>query len=186
MTPGTIPVAIDGGDPVGVLPGDHINVDAGGNPVQFMPGPQGDEGGFQVAGDQAVSFVHIESASVLNGNPLVLNGANGDDAITITARDGSTHPGADGVQDFTVSINNGPEFLFLNTAAIQVNALAGDDTITVRTPAPNDAVWNVQAAINGGASSAGDKVIIETPYSGAESAVYTPTSATARRWESRT
>src|SRR5262249_37175650 len=86
-----------------------------------------------------------------------------------------THAGANGVQDFTATINNGPELLFIDTAAITVNALSGDDEITVRTPAPNDALWNVQVVVNGGASTSGDNVILETPFFGPETATYTPT-----------
>ena len=128
----TVSIFVDGGDPIGVLPGDQINVVGGGSPVEFFPGPLADEGGFQVGAELPISFVHIETGSLINSTPLTISGTNGNDAITIIAD--STDPGTDGVQDFTVSVNNSPAFLFLNTPAIQINALSGDDTITVRTP----------------------------------------------------
>jgi Ca2+-binding RTX toxin-like protein len=170
----TTTMFIDGGDPIGVLPGDHISM-AG--PATINAGPESDEGSLATAGNQPVNFDHIESITITGpgpGGPAIVNGTNGPDAITIIARDASTHAGADGDQDFTVSVNGGIEVLYLNTPAVAVNALSGDDEITVRTPAPNDAVWNVQVTIDGGASTSGDNVILETPFSGAETATYTP------------
>jgi hypothetical protein len=170
----TIPIFVDGGDPIGVTPGDTLNIVSGGSPVTFTPGPQSDEGAFSIAGTQPVSFDHIETLGA-TGAPVVVNGTTGNDAITIIARDGSTHTGADGVQDFTVSVNGGPEALFLNTPSINVNALSGDDVITVIAPAPNAAVWNVQVTIDGGPPSASDKVIVQTPVAGNETTTYTAT-----------
>src|SRR5262249_53583631 len=102
-----------------------------------------DAGGLTAAGAQRVSWDHVEGISVTGGGPGTVLGTNGDDDITIIARDSSTHVGADGVQDFTVSLNTGPSILFLNTPELVVDALAGDDDIELRTPAPNNAVWNV-------------------------------------------
>jgi hypothetical protein len=175
----TTSMFIDGGDPIGVLPGDVLNI-VGGGAITFFPGPESDEGGFQDGINQPISFDHIETTSLAGGGPLVINGTTGNDVITVIARDASTHAGADGVQDFTVSVNGGPEVLFIDTPAININALAGDDVITVRTPAPNDAVWAVAVLIDGGeflpsASGEQDEVRIETPYIGAESTVYIPT-----------
>ena len=34
------PIFVDGGDPIGVLPGDTLTLAAGGNPVTFKPGPE--------------------------------------------------------------------------------------------------------------------------------------------------
>ncbi len=60
VTPGAIPVFIDGGDPIGVSPGDQLIVNAA---VAFFPGPENDEGGVQTIGED-VSFDHIESLTV--------------------------------------------------------------------------------------------------------------------------
>jgi hypothetical protein len=87
--------------------------------------------------DGIVSFDHIESVIVApepngngNGNdcPFIVFGTNADDDITVIARDGSTHPGADGVQDFTVSVNEGPEILFLNVPHLVIDAWPGTTT----------------------------------------------------------
>ena len=46
-------------------------------------------------------------------------GTNGADSITIVARDATNGPAtANGVQDFTVSVNGGPDVYFENTAAL--------------------------------------------------------------------
>ena len=74
-----------------------------------------------------------------------------------------------------MSVNDGLEVLYIDTPSIIVNALSGDDVITVRTPAPNDAVWDVDVTINGGPPTASDKVVVETLYVGDETVAYTPT-----------
>ena len=58
-----IPIFLDGGAaPIGVTPGNLINLAAGASSVTFTPGPTGDSGGFVVGADQPVSFVHIQDA----------------------------------------------------------------------------------------------------------------------------
>ncbi len=161
VIPGTIPVFVDGGDPIGSTAGDRIALFPLGV-FTAEPGPENDEGGATGAGVQRVSWDHIEAVTIVPivppvgppGFPGLFLGTNGDDDITIIARDASTHPGADGVQDFTVSLNGGPDILFLNTPVFLVDALAGDDDIVVREPAPNNAVWNVQLFIAGGTPAA--------------------------------
>jgi hypothetical protein len=172
-----VPISIDGGDPVGVLPGDLLNVVTNpGDTVGIFPGPTSDSGGIVVNANQPISYVHIESLSITGGGTPVINGTNGNDVITIIARDSSYAPGLDGVQDFTVSINAGPNLLFINTPSLVVHALAGDDQIVVQAPAPNLAAWNVKLTLDGGPSSAlGDQVVVSAP--GADHATYTPTSA---------
>src|SRR5262249_51403124 len=99
------------------------------------------------------------------------------DIITIIARDGSYDPAADGVQDFTVSVNDGNDVLYINVPTLFVDALAGNDQIHVHEPAPNNAVWNTQIMVAGGAASAlqsgiGDSLVLETP--GAQNVTYNP------------
>ena len=172
-----VAIFIDGGDPVGALPGDLLNIIAGGGTVTYNAGPETDEGSFGVGANQPVSFDHIESFGITGGGPAVINGTNGPDAITVIARDASTHAAANGVQDFTVSVNTGPELLFVNVSSLTVNALSGSDQVTLRTPAPNNAVWEVNVTVNGGPPAADtDRLIVETPGAGAETAVYTPTA----------
>ena len=173
VTAGSVPVLIDGGDPIGLPPGDHINISGAST---YNAGPLVDQGSFS-GPNQPVSFVHIESITVLGGGgggPAIINGTNGNDAITIIARDGSYDAAANGVRDFTASVNVGPEVLFINFAALQVNALSGDDVIDLQAPAPNGAVWDVAVTIDGGAPGGSDKLIVETPGSGAETVNYTP------------
>jgi subtilisin-like proprotein convertase family protein len=169
--------SVDGGDPVGVTPGDLINVISSlGDMVNFKPGPTSDSGGFQVNTNQPISFIHIESISVSGGGTPVINGTNGNDVITIIARDSSYAAAADGIQDFTVSVNASPNFLFINTPALMVNALSGNDVVDLVTPALNFADWNVNVTIDGGPPSAppGDHLTLETP--GTNAVNYTPLS----------
>jgi hypothetical protein len=181
----TTTIFVDGGDPIGSTAGDRIVLHPAGVFV-IEPGPENDEGGLVSAGAQRVSWDHIEAITVGPPGPggpfpgLIL-GTNGDDDITIIARDGSTHAGADGVQDFTVSVNGGPDILFLDTPMLLVDALAGDDDIVVRQPAPNGAVWNVQIYVAAGTPAAptgdqGDVLELETP--GTQTVVYSPNPAT--------
>jgi hypothetical protein len=174
----TVAMFIDGGDPIGAKPGDLLNIIAGVDPVTFNAGPETDEGGFVVGANQPVSFDHIESLAITGGGPAVINGTNGPDAITVIARDASTHPGTDGEQDFTVSVNTGPELLFVNVASLAVNALSGSDQVTLQTPAPNNAEWGVAVSVDGGLPAADtDRLIVQTPGAAAETVVYTPSAS---------
>jgi Ca2+-binding RTX toxin-like protein len=185
-----IPVFIDGGDPIGVtgvLGGDELNVAFS----VYFPGPESDEGALLQPGSAPVSFDHIERITAMAPDgvddcPILIVGTNADDDITVIARDGSTHPGADGIQDFTVSVNGGPDILFLDQPDLFIDALSGDDDIVVRTRAPNGADWNVHVRIVGGAPSAatgdqGDVVEVETPGDAADSVFYTPTGSDTGR-----
>ncbi len=186
VTVGDIPVFIDGGDPIGVLPGDSITVLGA---IGFFPGPESDEGGF-LSGGGTVGFDHIESITVIDTDddcPFLILGTNGDDDITVIARDASyivppapVPPGLDGVQDFTVSINAGPNILFVGEPDLYIDALSGDDDIVVRTPAPNGADWNVNVRVAGGSPSIGepnegDRLVLETP--GIDNVEFRPTGA---------
>ncbi len=172
VAPGSIPVFIDGGDPIGVTAGDLINIQAGSGLVAFEPGPESDEGGFTFADRQRVSFDHIEALGVFNATCALVLGTHADDDITIVARDDSTHAVlaglTPGVHDFTTVVNASPEILWVDTANLYVDALSGDDDIVLRTPAPNDALWDVHVRIAGGlpsdgADNEGDRFVLETP-----------------------
>ena len=130
------------------------------------------------AGVERVSWDHIEAITVVGGGPALILGTNGDDDITIIARDDSYDVLANGVQDFTVSVNDGMNILFIDHAMLYVDALAGDDDIVLREPAPNNAVWDVDVTIAGGppASSTGDQGdVFEMETPGAQTVVFTPT-----------
>ena len=182
VVPGEIPVFIDGGDPIGTSAGDLINIIADGDPVVFEPGPESDEGGFIVGARQRVSFDHIEALGVFNAAKAIIIGTGADDEITIIARDDSTHPAlvgfTPGEQDFTTTVNDGPEILWADTPKIFVDAGSGDDDITLRTPAPNLAQWDVEVFVAGGPASTpelGDRLRVETPYEDNDT-VYQPTA----------
>lgn len=169
----TVPISIDGGDPVGVLPGDLLNVITNpGDTATFGSGPTSDQGGFVVNNNQPISFVHIESLSVSGGGTPVINGTNGNDVINIVARDSSYASNADGIQDFTVSVNSAPNVLFVNTPSLKVNGQAGNNQIVLQTPAPNLAAWNVAVTIDGGIPSISDQLVVVAP--GTTQATYAP------------
>ena len=176
----TTSIFVDGGDPIGSNPGDRIVLHPPGAFV-LEPGPENDEGGLNSAGAQRVSWDHIEGVFIVGGGPGVILGTNGDDDITVIARDSSTHVGTNGVQDFTVTVNDGPEFLFIDQPFLFIDALAGDDDIVVREPAPNNAVWNVQIFVAGGPPAAptvdqGDVLELETQGT-SQNVIYTPQPA---------
>lgn len=181
ITPGTIPVFVDGGDPIGATAGDLIRF-LPTTAYTLEPGPENDSGGFVAGGlgMNRVSWDHIEEIAVSGGGAGVFLGTNGDDDITIIARNSSTHAGADGVQDFTVSLNAGPSVLFLNTPIFSVEALAGDDDIVLRTLNPNVAIWDVDLTIRGGAPAATTGVgqqgdVFELDTQGVQTVTYSPT-----------
>ncbi len=149
----TVEIFIDGGDPARTTPGDVLSLSAGGATFTLEPGLEADEGVFRVEGRQPVRFDHIESLNVSEPGSVLVVGTCGDDEITIIARDESTHAGADGVRDFTFSVNGGAEILLINTASLSIDTLGGDDTIIIRTSAPNQANWDVTTHVVGGTGS---------------------------------
>jgi hypothetical protein len=162
VTPSTTTsIYVDGGDPIGTTPGDQIVLHPTGA-FTVEPGPLSDEGGLVNPPNQRVSWVHIEGISFGPGpgpggaGPPLILGTNGNDDITVIARDSVStpqYPGADGIQDFTVSVNDGPDMLFINQPYLFIDAMAGNDDIVVREPAPNNAVWDVQVYVAGGTPS---------------------------------
>ncbi len=175
-----IPVFVDGGDPIGSSAGDFIIVDAGGNAVTVEPGPENDAGGILVATREGISFDRIEDIRINNADKALVLGTNADDDVTVIARDSSSHVGTDGVQDFTVSVNDGLTFLYADVDVLYIDAMAGDDDVVVRAPAPNQAFWNVQVFVAGGppsdgADNEGDRLVFETP--GNDNMIYTPTGS---------
>jgi hypothetical protein len=177
---GELNYTVLGGDPVGA-PGDKLTVDSA-LAVAYTAGPESDSGSLLVATATPtdISFDEIEAISITGGGPLVINGTNGPDAITLIARDAATHAAADGVRDFTVSVNASPAFLFVDVPAVQINALAGSDEIDLSVVAPNNADWATNVAADGGPPAASDRVVVETPGAlAAESAVYAPSASDA-------
>ena len=157
------------------------SVAGGGGALAYNVGPESDEGSFVITGGAnpgTVSFDHIEAVGPISGvSSATIVATNGDDDITIVARDSSTHAGTNGIQDFTVSVNNGPDLLFIDTPTLNVDALNGDDDIVVRVVAPNLAAWGVTVNANGGEPAASDTLIVEAS-SGADVIGYNVSSGT--------
>ncbi|MGE0755831.1 MAG: Ig-like domain-containing protein [Pirellulaceae bacterium] len=176
----TPPIFLDGEDPIGGIPGDQVVLQSSGLPVQFHAGPESDEGSFQVGTHAPVSFDHLENATVFGGAPgssVTITGTNGSDSISVIARDGSYHPLADGRQDFSVAVNGCPQLalLFLDMPAVNLQGRAGNVHSSVRTRAPNAAVWDVEVSVDGGVpSTTGDQLVIETPFGNVDIVRYTP------------
>ena len=172
-------IFVDGGDPNGALPGDTLNVTSG-TFVTINVGPQIDEGSFEVVGSRPVNFDRMESLGSLNtpGGATVV-GTSDNDSITIIARDNSfvgVPAGMSaGEQDFTVAINDDLEILFINTPSLNVAGLGGSDHFVLRTPAPNQAEWNVDVTLNGGPGD--DQVTLQTPGAKPKTIIYQPTGA---------
>ncbi|MFO0819097.1 MAG: dockerin type I domain-containing protein [Pirellulales bacterium] len=191
---GLIPLFVDGGDPIGETAGDKFNMLAGGGPVIFEAGPENDEGGIIIGTNARISYDHIEAGVVTDAECIIIMGTNGDDDITIIARTELQNPlryaTADGNKDFTSTVNDGIEILWVNNNALDptvdlfVDGLSGDDDIVFRAPAldPNNGnapiAWNVQAWVTGGSPSTvtgdqGDVFELGTP--GQNRVTYTPT-----------
>jgi hypothetical protein len=180
VTAGPVEIRVDGGDPIGTTPGDRLVLVGPGGGVTFEPGPTPDSGALVVAGQRRVSFVRIEGVTVLPGfGPVTILGTSGDDTITLIARDSSTHAGADGVQDFTTTVNAGVEVLWLDVASVSVQAGSGADRVVVLAPAPNGAVWNVAVSVDGGPAPAGsDLLVVGTPAS-TDTVIFSPTGVSS-------
>ncbi len=179
LAAGGLDYTVLGGNPIG-SPGDVLTVNSTVT-MTVTPGPENDAGSVDAATTipTNVSFDEIEQLVLGGGGGAVVNGTNGNDAITVIARDDSFNPAADGVQDFTVVVNAGLQILYLNTATLTVNALAGSDEIDLQTPAPNNANWDVDVTIDGGPPAASDKLVVETPGATAENVNYIPTAPDA-------
>ncbi|MDA1050737.1 MAG: hypothetical protein O3C40_09695, partial [Planctomycetota bacterium] len=188
VTVGALPIFIDGGDPIGEKPGDTINISGTGS-ARLSAGPQKDEGSVKFGTTTAaMSYDRVETVNISGGSGAVIDGTNADDVITIIARDASyvtpTPTGLNGVRDFTASVNEGTDVLFIDQATLIINALSGSDDIVLRLPAPNDAAWNVAVTVNGAAPSAdGDTLIIETP--GQDTVEYRPDTTSAHTGQVR-
>lgn len=193
IAPMPIPVFVDGGDPIGVSAGDRLVVVANGNPVLLEPGPERDEGGVVFGGvNERISFDHIEAITVDSPDCVLVLGTNADDDITIVARDASFAAGADGRRDFTAVVNDGIEVLYTNVGGnaadptlvgmLVVDAMAGDDDIVIRMPAPNLVNWSMDVKVAGGTPAAvtGDQGdVLELETLGTSPVVFTPTGADA-------
>jgi hypothetical protein len=175
-------VFIDGGNPIGGAPADRLNVTTAGD-VTLNPGPEADEGSLVVTGINPLSYDHVETLSVSGATSAMINGTNGPDGITVVARDSDYDASADGVNDFTVAVNEGMEVLFVGTPALNINALGGSDEISITAPDPNPTTapagaWDVDVTVDGGQPTGSDSVVFGTPNSSA-TVRYTPAGVDA-------
>jgi len=166
VTPGAVPIFIDGGQPVGM--GDTLNLIPAGVPT-FSPGPEGDEGGFAIVGANPVSFDHIEAATVnlagVPGNAAFVMGTGDDDEIT-----------AWGVaaNSANVVVNNGPIVNYFNAMALTLQGKQGDDDITVDLEVAGlDIVFNVQGGLS---EESGDRLRVTGVDGVNDGATWTPTT----------
>lgn len=159
VTPGTIPVSLDGGDPVAASDVVNLIVPAGAGTVTFNPGPLADEGSFTFsgAGFETVSYDNLEGATVnvsASGGVLVVNGTNADDDISIVGT---------AANSLTVSVNGGPGVSYSGVTNLTVRGLNGDDDIDVDV---NDAALGVVINVDGGLPSTGGDVVTVTGVPG--------------------
>ena len=153
----------------------------------YNVGPTADAGNILHTTDsdtQRVSFTGLEPVIDLMAGPLTINADNANNAISYTAGANSGTLLVGGAITGQVGIDSFETYEFANKTALTINALGGSDTIVVRTPAPNNAVWDVDVTIDGGSPSAGDpsgsdRLVVETPGAGAETSIYTPSAADA-------
>ena len=119
---GGLDYTVLGGNPIATTGGDSLTVDSTAT-MTVTAGPENDAGSVDAATATPtnVSFDEIEVLIISGGGGGVINGTNGNDAITIIARDDSFNAAADGVQDFTAVVNAGLEILFLNQSSLTVN-----------------------------------------------------------------
>ncbi len=167
VTSGSIPMFVDGGDPIGPA-GDVLNIMAD-TTALFVAGPESDEGGFILDGTERVSFDHIEGLSVtdslLPGDLAVtVRGTNGNDAITAVGT---------GATSLTVSVNNGPAVPYSGVASITLQGKAGDDAIDV---SQGVAGFVVPITVEGGDPTIGSDRLSLTGIAAAETFTFTPAS----------
>jgi hypothetical protein len=159
----TTAISIDGGDPIGVV-GDTltVTVPVAAGATTFRAGPEGDEGGFSFAagGIQAVSFDHVEVVGPINvaasGGVVNIVATNADNDINILGIDPDS---------LSVSIDGGPAIRYDGVTTLNVDALAGDDDISITsgpftgvinitTPAPREIVGTKVTVGGGGLGTA--------------------------------
>ncbi len=160
-------VHVDGGDPIQFS--DTLTVDAGAAAVSYRAGPQSDEGAIQVGAASPISFDHIEGVIITgNGtNAVTAQATNADNDITVVGT---------GANSFTVSIDGGPAVQFNAVNSLVVDALAGDDDISVTTgPLAINSI-----TINGGDPTAGSDTVVVTGTAAANNVTVDQLTMTVR------
>ncbi|MCO6458749.1 MAG: hypothetical protein J5I93_25865 [Pirellulaceae bacterium] len=154
VTPGAandIPVFIDGGDPIGVAPGDTLIVTANTSLVHTA-GPENDEGGIVADGFEPVSFDHIESIVVSDpgGNDLDVTvcGTGDDDQITAQGQ---------APNEVAVQVNDGPIITYSGVATLTLEGKNGDDEFDIDINVPN---LGVVFTVDGGLPNASDTLTV--------------------------
>ncbi|MDA1053079.1 MAG: dockerin type I domain-containing protein [Planctomycetota bacterium] len=161
VTPGAIPIFIDGGDPISTV-GDTLSLIPAGVPT-FTPGPEGDEGGFDIVGAQPVSFNHIEAANVnlagVTGQAAIIMGTGDDDQITAVGIVGATT----GPNQVDVQVNDGPIVSYTSALDLTLQGKNGDDDIDVGV---NVTGLGVVFNVDGGLPTAGSDQLRVTGVDG--------------------
>lgn len=162
----TIPVFVDGGNPIALPPGDTLVVKTTTSAV-LMAGPQVDEGSLVIDGQAPVSFDRIESVMIMEAMPgqnnlsVIVMGTGGDDQITVTGQ---------GSNSIDVQINNGAVMSFTGVNELTIQGKHGDDQIDI------DLVANLGVTINvdGGLPSVSGDSLTVTGTDAADSASWAP------------
>ena len=185
-TGGGLNYTVLGGNPIGTTGGDVLAVSTT-KSVTVTAGPENDAGSVDAATTTPtnVSFDEIEQLIIDGGGGAVVNGTNGDDAITVIARDASTHAGGRrrprlhrrGQRRAGGAVPQPAEPGRQRPGRGRHHRPAG--------PGPQRrGLGRGRRPIHGGPPSAGnpsgsDRVVVETPGAGAETVSYLPTAADA-------
>jgi len=172
VTAAGIPIFVDGGDPIAVVPGDPVagdvlNVTVAGD-VTFRQGPEDDEGAVGSVGSQPVSFDHIEAASVTGAPVANIFGTSGQDALTIVGT---------GTNNFDVTVNDGLTVTYVGTPTIAANSMAGSDEISI-TPWYGAGGWKETVTVDGGKPSVTGDILVLDGSTGVDTVAYTPSTGT--------
>ena len=168
VTPGSVPVFVDGNDPIGSTSGDSLTVNVTAA-VTFQAGPEGDEGRVDETGSQSVNFDHVEAVTIDGdgGDGATVNATNADNDITVVGTGTAT-------DEFTVSIDGAPAVQYTDFTSLVVNSLAGDDDIDIDV---NSLSLTGGITVNGNDPSASGDTLTVTGRTTTTTATWTPTSA---------
>ncbi len=170
LAAGGLDYTVLGGNPIGAV-GDTLSITTPAS-VVGTPGPDVDSGSFVVATTAStnITFDEIEGGTITAvpaGAALTVNGTNADDDLTLIGT---------GVNDFSVSVNDGPAFQYNDFVSVTLSGSSGDDDIDVDV---NVANLGTAITIDGDlpASSGGDSVSITGIDGTVDAPVYSPTAA---------
>ncbi|MDA1055059.1 MAG: dockerin type I domain-containing protein [Planctomycetota bacterium] len=163
VTPAAIPIFVDGGDPIGS--GDKLTVNAD-TSATFTPGPQNDEGSFDVDSQEPVSFDKIEAVTVTDPTTttaldVTVMGTGDDDQFTAVGQDAN---------DVNVQVNDGLIVSYTDIASLTLQGKNGDDDFDIDV----NGLMTVAITVAGGDPSTNGDVVTVTGTSGVDGTNFTP------------